>query len=116
MKSCITCRVDQPTDNFYRWKGKNSEGHINTCKSCRTKMVYASKIKRLFGVDVTHKPTACQICGIETFTHVDHDHETGALRGYLCNDCNLLLGRAKDDVSILQKAIDYLTVGAISNR
>lgn len=39
---------------------------------------------------------------------VDHDHETGLNRGLLCDDCNLLLGFAKDNLEILKAAIDYL--------
>lgn len=39
---------------------------------------------------------------------VDHDHKTGKVRGLLCNDCNQVLGRAKDDVKILKRLIKYL--------
>jgi hypothetical protein len=40
--------------------------------------------------------------------HIDHDHGTGKIRGLLCRNCNLLLGHAKDDLSILLKSIEYL--------
>jgi len=39
---------------------------------------------------------------------VDHNHETGEVRGLLCANCNLLLGKAKDNIKILQDAIIYL--------
>lgn len=39
---------------------------------------------------------------------VDHDHKTGAVRGLLCANCNLAIGYACDDPTILQKAIGYL--------
>ena len=39
---------------------------------------------------------------------VDHDHKTDRVRGMLCNNCNLLLGHADDDVTILNSAIVYL--------
>ena len=39
---------------------------------------------------------------------VDHDHKTGENRGLLCDDCNLMLGFAKDRVEILEAAIEYL--------
>jgi len=52
----------------------------------------------------------CAICHIE-FTDspcIDHDHETGKVRGLLCWNCNVGIGSLKDDPKILQSAIDYL--------
>lgn len=40
--------------------------------------------------------------------HVDHDHSTGKVRKLLCNNCNNGIGKLKDDVKILKKAINYL--------
>ncbi len=39
---------------------------------------------------------------------VDHSHTTGAVRGLLCANCNMAIGYACDDVTILEKAIAYL--------
>lgn len=39
---------------------------------------------------------------------VDHDHETGEVRGLLCNGCNLALGHARDDQDILLGLVEYL--------
>jgi len=39
---------------------------------------------------------------------VDHDHQTGQIRGLLCSRCNQVLGRVEDNVDILQSMIDYL--------
>lgn len=56
----------------------------------------------------------CTICGkavSEVKRQVlcaDHDHNTGKARGLLCPVCNLLLGYAYDDITILEKAINYL--------
>lgn len=55
----------------------------------------------------------CAIC--ETATpgkkglSLDHDHETGAVRGLLCTSCNIALGNFRDDEKILEKAIWYLS-------
>lgn len=41
--------------------------------------------------------------------HVDHNHETGDIRGLLCGSCNLALGHFKDSIPLLLKAIEYLS-------
>ena len=39
---------------------------------------------------------------------IDHDHKTGKIRGLLCQNCNVSIGKFKEDINIMQKAIDYL--------
>lgn len=41
-------------------------------------------------------------------SHVDHNHETGKVRGLLCNNCNMSLGLLKEDCNKLQGLIDYI--------
>jgi hypothetical protein len=48
------------------------------------------------------------LCPSGKALHVDHSHTTGKIRGLLCKRCNMTLGLLHDDVSILQRAIDYL--------
>ena len=54
----------------------------------------------------------CAICKGKCVTgrnlSVDHNHETGKVRGLLCLDCNAGLGHFKDNKSILLEAIKYL--------
>jgi len=40
--------------------------------------------------------------------HVDHDHETGIVRGILHRRCNLMIGQAGDDPDILEAGAAYL--------
>jgi len=56
---------------------------------------------------------SCAICKIhqdnlKICLSVDHCHKTGRIRGLLCSACNHLLGKAKDDISILEESINYL--------
>lgn len=56
----------------------------------------------------------CAICrateaGGKGGWHVDHCHDTGKIRGLLCNCCNLMLGHAQDDSARLLAAVEYLT-------
>jgi hypothetical protein len=55
----------------------------------------------------------CAICGkhqseFKKALCVDHNHETGQVRGLLCNACNSMLGYAFDNKIILGNAIKYL--------
>jgi hypothetical protein len=53
----------------------------------------------------------CAICGgvsVGRSLSVDHCHKTGKIRGLLCQNCNLMLGYAKDKIEILLKATEYL--------
>jgi len=43
---------------------------------------------------------------------VDHCHTTGKVRGLLCEACNQGIGKLKEDITILQSAIEYLTTTA----
>lgn len=42
---------------------------------------------------------------------VDHCHETGRIRGLLCNNCNRAIGLLGDSVELLLKAVEYLKGG-----
>lgn len=41
-------------------------------------------------------------------THIDHNHETGEIRGILCSNCNIMLGLAEENQFVFLKAISYL--------
>lgn len=55
----------------------------------------------------------CAICqspenGRYAHLSVDHDHDTGKIRGLLCNNCNRGIGLLKDDPKILEQAKEYI--------
>lgn len=54
---------------------------------------------------------ACDGCGQVyriDLMQIDHDHETGEVRGLLCMGCNNALGCVKDDLKVLQGLMNYL--------
>ena len=59
----------------------------------------------------------CALCGTDNPERmsrgsgfvVDHCHSSGVIRGILCNPCNMMLGKAKDNTNTLQNAITYLS-------
>jgi len=55
----------------------------------------------------------CAICGKDLAwrdknTHVDHDHNSGLIRGILCNSCNRGIGAFQDSYELLDSAAAYL--------
>ena len=82
------------------------------------KKVRRAQIKRKYGLTeqtwnelFTAQGNCCAICkATESSTrwHTDHCHNTGTVRGILCQHCNLMLGHAKDDPDRLIAAATYL--------
>ncbi len=84
------------------------------------------ELKKHFGITLEEynrmkeaQRDSCAICGKPETTFdskqqktrelsVDHCHTTGKIRGLLCAHCNHAIGKFKDNVELLQKAIDYL--------
>jgi hypothetical protein len=58
----------------------------------------------------------CECCGnyVKTF-HLDHCHETGAFRGWVCNGCNTGHG-IMDDVGRLEKRVAFLKTHERKNK
>lgn len=50
----------------------------------------------------------CSICHREQPLCVEHDHETGEIRGLVCNRCNALLRSLESRRKLINSAIRYL--------
>lgn len=57
-------------------------------------------------------PGLCELCNEPPSRHSrlswDHCHQTGAFRGWICERCNLTLGRVRDSAELLRRMADYL--------
>jgi recombination endonuclease VII len=57
------------------------------------------------------KPKKCEACGrSDRKICFDHCHRSKKFRGWICSNCNSVLGYAKDSVPTLRKLITYLQV------
>lgn len=81
-----------------------------------------AELKRLYGitfddyVNLYKKQNGvCAICLQECKTRkslsVDHNHDTMAVRGLLCNRCNRAIGMLEEDPDILERAKEYIIKG-----
>lgn len=56
-------------------------------------------------------PQTCELCSNppkNRALHLDHDHETGKFRGWLCSICNTSIGKLGDTESSIIRVLDYL--------
>jgi len=93
-------------------------------KETRRKKKLHAMLKHKYGMTLDEYHTLvesqnnqCAICSVELTERsqtikdspkVDHDHDTGKVRGVLCGKCNMAIGLLNDDPDTLRKAIAYL--------
>jgi len=135
-KTCKVCLVVKPIHEFNPTIRRH-RGERNKCKNCWAdycrdaryksngaylEREYNSKLERSYGITRTNydyllevQNGVCAICGLKDGDKtryqrlsVDHCHDTGRIRGLLCNNCNRCLGLAKDDAKLLGKMKQYL--------
>lgn len=97
------------------------------CRACASQAAHASHVARTYDLDpqeyqrlLEFQSGRCYICGQKPRVRrlaVDHDHETGAVRGLLCaNDdwgCNVNLARLLGDVEACRRLVEYVEMSPI---
>jgi hypothetical protein len=124
-KTCPRCQHTFPLEGF-AINRSNSRGISSYCLDCHNKVSRENAVKNHGSTrnkhlkaryGVTHEQVAamaaeyggmCAICRERPAEHVDHDHETGEIRGVLCFTCNVGLGNFRDRPDLLDKAVHYL--------
>ena len=125
MPVCKSCGVDKPRKEFRKYtnagRNRNISGIYRTCKPCHNDNIRDYKrrwdLKNKYGITLEEyyemAKDGCDICGKTVEENkgtliVDHDHETGKVRGVLCTVCNTGLGKLGDNVKGLTRALEYL--------
>lgn len=134
-KECTKCKVVKSLDDFpVHAKSEGRERrHRHWCRPCMAAYLKAWHEKRggrtvyyrqrdtgvtpeQYAQMVLAQGGVCAICLRDPkgttkrcdVLNADHDHATGKPRGLLCGHCNRALGLLRDDVEIMQAAIDYI--------
>jgi hypothetical protein len=106
---CLSYRTGKDSPNYKHGKSRTREYDLELHMMKNYGLDFKDYQKMLEAQG--HK---CAICGSpppnnrKTRLAIDHCHKTGKVRGLLCDRCNRSIGLLKDNVSILQKAIEYL--------
>lgn len=128
---CVLCSKELPIMDF-TFKSKPLGLRHNYCKPCgRTRRhnnpKYAESKRRAalkfhygitledYGKLLAEQEGKCKLCGTETpgnkrckNFNVDHDHQTGEIRGLLCGPCNLIVGYVEKSPELVIKILAYL--------
>lgn len=88
-------------------------------KAARREAAHAARILKVYGITKAQYDALyalqggrCALCqratGATKKLAVDHDHETGKVRGLLCGTCNKIVGHARDDGMFFKRGYWYL--------
>lgn len=108
-------------DTQNRWSAKNREKKRECARNWTKRnpdKIKNTYLLREYGISLEEynilydeQNGLCAICEREQLGKslaVDHCHNSGEIRGLLCEDCNRALGMFRDDTNVLYRAIKYL--------
>lgn len=105
-QTCNQCKTEKLLSEY----GVDRRGRLGRklyCKSCEADLVTKKKYGMSRSEVIEKWGDACVICG-GPYEHTDHCHETGIVRGPLCNGCNTGLGFMRDDPERMEAAAAYI--------
>jgi protein-arginine kinase activator protein McsA len=130
MKTCSKCKEEKEFEEFSR-TGRGEKLRASLCRPCSSKKASEwnkrnpkkrrinsrrHKLKKQYGITPEKynemsslQEGKCAICDRTEKLVVDHNHATGKVRSLLCRLCNSGIGYFKEDVTIMRKAIKYVT-------
>jgi hypothetical protein len=133
-KLCCDCNTEKDISEFNKQPDRKYgvAGRCRECQSIYHKQWYTKNKERMkerfrrnnyfsrYNITIADyekllekQNNSCAICYSKTGSAnkrlaVDHNHQTGIIRGLLCDECNTGLGKFKDNPSLLTNAIAYL--------
>lgn len=137
MKKCKNCGEDKPNEEYYK-RVASKDGLAFNCKSCsdetarewnnrntdkRFETRRKSHLRRKFDISLEQysellkkQNNCCAVCErhVSEFNKelaVDHNHQTGEIRGLLCTNCNYRLVAKHTNGELLRKIADYVEQG-----
>ena len=109
-KYCPDCNTVKELHRFSKSKS-HKDGRQGKCKSCyrvyQMSHKYGISVQRYKAL-VSHHQGRCGICDKEKPLVIDHNHETGKIRGLLCSECNTGIGLLQDSIEVIRAAEGYL--------
>jgi len=109
MKVCVKCKTKKPITDFrLHSKGEGITYRRPECRECEKDYnKKRSKIAKEYS-----RPeigTTCDCCGrTDKELVLDHCHKDNKKRGWICQNCNLGLGRLGDCIEGVERALEYL--------
>lgn len=128
MKKCTKCNKLKKYEDFNR-ASKRKDGRREQCRKCEQAYRLSPEVKQMryerdllkkynltlndYNAMFSEQKGCCRICkahqmNFERPLCVDHNHETGEVRGLLCDKCNRALGLFNDNPALLEEALAYL--------
>lgn len=129
MKYCSKCKQTLNVSEFHKHKKYGYQGYCKVCmKASRRKHTPEENrridLKRHYGltpeeydIKLSAQGGKCAANGCDEIAEykpgvlfalaVDHNHDTGEVRGLLCSQCNRALGLLKDNPELIQGLLNY---------
>lgn len=137
MKKCSKCQIEKEV-RFFNTRNSKTDKLQSYCKKCakkdRAKRYLLNRenaisnqrrinifnkygiTEEVYSYMLKEQNGKCAICGSKEikrkgakYFNIDHCHKNNNVRGLLCHNCNIVLGKIEDSKEWLNKALKYLS-------
>jgi hypothetical protein len=123
-KAAYAANPGPTSERVQAWRDAHPERHADNQRRYEARPEYSTEVReghlrRKFGITLEQYEArlreqggGCAVCKRPPkpgkSLHVDHDHETGYVRGLPCFRCNAALGQLDDDLERIEAALTYV--------